>query len=631
MLVVVSATYALGAGNEPITPVPVQNASFYTHLQTFLRGELAAILRTLSPPAAYVASGGLHGISGSGPSPLLCTTAPFALEAFTTDANRITADGGGGPVSIDYEAPNIGANCANPGSDVCWVVGSAQGQTFSATNTRQVLDMPTLPGSAFNRVGTSNIYVDCTSATQPSLPEGSVWLMKTTITNSQVTAVADLRPPASYALRGVFEPTDPLYGALPTGAHDDTAAIQAAEDARSAQQQLYGQVRGGVLSFGAGTFLISAPIVIKSAGTVKGQGTNSILLATNLDGDTFNTSGMPGGFFSGLTIRDLTFTPSAPKTGGAAIHAVTATPTEDAQQNLTVQNITCNAQYVCIHLANSTYTHILSNTIGAVQHTGILVRTSSNWDAGDNEIQGNTIATTPPAGVQGMLFQTSGQRVTNNKILGFPIGIHVNPDPAPGFGDMMIGHNSIENFTQYGILVQTGLVGTQVANLQINSNQFSVPLPPGAASIAVSGNVSLMTIASNLILQAHPNVYGIQISGNVRGESPLYFTITGNSLLVFDQANTVGIAIPSVTDNRGVIAGNYISGFTHPYSGTGGTFQAGPIQPGELSNFGGQGSTAYCVSCMVVSPTNNMCTAGGGGALAVKLGDGAWHCFNLQN
>ena len=49
MLVVVSATYALGAGNEPITPVPVQNASFYASANLSARRACGYFADALAP------------------------------------------------------------------------------------------------------------------------------------------------------------------------------------------------------------------------------------------------------------------------------------------------------------------------------------------------------------------------------------------------------------------------------------------------------------------------------------------------------------------------------------------------------------------------------------------------------
>lgn len=276
---------AWGAGNEPVHPVPnATSSTFNTRNQTFLQQELPAVLsRYLPTPRGLVLSGGLHAPAAS------CTSALFSLEAFTTAGNRITADGAGGTASINYAAPAIAANCTTPGTDVCWVVGSSAA-------------VPTLPGSAYQRAGTSNLYVDCTSATEPPLPADSVALMKVSITDGALSAVTDLSPPRSVVgarLGGVFAADYGAVfvagGAAAVTADDCGLAIQAAHDALPAE--------GGTIYLGLGACLLKTTVVLTKRVTLVGYGPSivsshtaptMIVKASTLNGPAFQIGNHAG-------------------------------------------------------------------------------------------------------------------------------------------------------------------------------------------------------------------------------------------------------------------------------------------------------------------------------------------------
>lgn len=179
LLFALLALPAFAVDNEPVNTLPnATNSSFNAQARAFWQSELPAILGRYFP-SDWVYSGGLHATSAS------CTSAAFAVEAFTrADAtahqNRVTADSAGGSVAINYAAVSLGANCANPGSDVCWVAVSGA-------------NVPTLPSSNFKRSGTSNYYVLCGTSSQPTTPAGAALLMSVTITNGTISAVQDVR------------------------------------------------------------------------------------------------------------------------------------------------------------------------------------------------------------------------------------------------------------------------------------------------------------------------------------------------------------------------------------------------------------------------------------------------------
>jgi hypothetical protein len=472
-------------------------------------------------------------------------------------------------------------------------------------------------------------YLHQVSASPPADPPGGTLAARLTVAGGVITAIADFRTPRSSVQRGVFDVSDPLYGASPTGTPDATAAIQAAEDARSVQ------AKGGTLAFGAGTFTVSAPIMLKSGGTVEGvDQSKSIIMATNVAGDTFRTTGASG-FPARLTFRNLTLAGAEVKTAGAAILATTTTPTEMAQQQLVIENIWCMHHFTCFNLSNSIYAHITNNMLEDVRGTGIIVNTTSNPDAGDNIIAHNVLA--GGVGATGMLIQTGGQRIIANKILAFNVGIWVNPiSTTIPLIDLMILGNSIENQRFYGILIETPLVGSTVHQVHVVSNQFAgLGGVNQAAYLGASGQVGPLIVSNNAITLDAGNVgvNAIMLTENLRGEWPNGFVVSGNLIDGANPAGSSGIRVSTVFGSyRGLISGNYVTGLAVPYVGGSGVFSGGKATFAQLAAFGEVGSVLYCTDCQVTSGSDNTCAAGGTGALVVWVGAlNIRRCFALQN
>jgi hypothetical protein len=243
VLLLCSARLGAAAGNEPVNPLPdATQGSFNTRNQTFQRGELPAIVGRYVP-RDWVRSGGVHGTASG------MTSAAFATEAFTNAGSRVTADGLGGSASIAYAS----VGCAT--TDTAWVIISA-----ATPNTL----------NQFQRAGTSNYFVDCTSTIQPSLPTDSAWLMKVTLTGGAITAVQNLAGHASYeALSGIIRAED--YGAVfvqgpkaSITADDCGAAINAAIAAAPST--------GGTIVLGRGACRVITPIVVSKPVTIQGHG-----------------------------------------------------------------------------------------------------------------------------------------------------------------------------------------------------------------------------------------------------------------------------------------------------------------------------------------------------------------------
>lgn len=193
------------------------SSTFNSRLQDYLLKEPGDRLKETGPKS-FVASGGLHATSGS------MVSASFATTAYGSNGHYINQASN----AIDYSA----VGCA--GTDTAWVV-ALEASSGSV-------------GGNFTRVGSTRYAVDCTSATQPTLPSGGAWLMRVTIAGSALSAVLDLRLPASYVKQGRYDITDPLYGAV-AGA-DSTTAIQAAVTGAN----------GRTVYFPAGTYIVTAGI-----------------------------------------------------------------------------------------------------------------------------------------------------------------------------------------------------------------------------------------------------------------------------------------------------------------------------------------------------------------------------------
>lgn len=152
LLCVPTLTFAAGS-EQTLNTLPTNNASFLTTLQNFLKREDAQ--RFELQFAGFVVSGGTHSTAAS------LTAAPTALVAFP-----------GG----HYVTENNSITYAN--NETTWVIAHKD-LTGNLSN--------------FVRVSGTHYLIDSTSASKPSLPADSVWLMEVTTSGGSITAVTDLR------------------------------------------------------------------------------------------------------------------------------------------------------------------------------------------------------------------------------------------------------------------------------------------------------------------------------------------------------------------------------------------------------------------------------------------------------
>lgn len=229
---------ALSAGNQPVNTLPDSNkATFRVDSQNFWKQELPNIL-SRHVNEDFIVSGTIHSTSPT------CSASGVEFEGFTRRSDRVVTSG---PVTINYGAANIGGNCA---SDVCWVAGGSS-------------DAASLPGSNFQRVGSSKVYVNCATDSPPTWPEDGTRLMKVTLSGGAITQVDDLRQPSSFARKGTYDITDPLYGAACDGNTQTAAAIQRVFDTAPI---------GATVVLPEGTCILNAPVTINKPLRLTGAG-----------------------------------------------------------------------------------------------------------------------------------------------------------------------------------------------------------------------------------------------------------------------------------------------------------------------------------------------------------------------
>jgi hypothetical protein len=218
LLLLLLPAVAIGVGNETINILPDSNkASFRVDSQNFWKNETPDILGKYLKHG-FISSGGSHITSAS------CTTQPFSFEVFTEQGNRVTADGNGGAVSINYATAGIPA-CTS-GTSVVRVAACAVSGSTTGTN--------------WFRYGTTNIFMNAVNPF-PAVPPDCVGLMDVTISSGTITSVLPA-PSSTKAFpfdQGVsIEET----GGVCDGTTDNSRALQNALDIATAKGTTHGKV-----------------------------------------------------------------------------------------------------------------------------------------------------------------------------------------------------------------------------------------------------------------------------------------------------------------------------------------------------------------------------------------------------
>ena len=626
LLSISSVTWAAG---EPSQTVPVAGASFMSNLQSFLRQEFASWFSGTGL-TNYVHAGGLHSTAAS------CTASAISLDAYTSSGNHITADGAAGTVAINYSAAGIGANCANPGSDVCWVVGSSAGQDFTAQGGRTVVTMPVLPGSDFARVGTSNLYVDCTpsTTTDPALPADSVYLLRVLITNGAITNVLDLRKPSSYARAGIYDVTDPLYGAKGDNVTDDTTAIQTAINGG----------RGHIVFFPTGIYLVSSTLTAANPHTVhmigqSGQGTNTAIRRADSMSGNLVVFSYAGSVMEHLFLYD----------GGTDVTKVGAalkligTSTIDRASFVTLNDI-----------------HISSAAVGGAWQYGLYADGSNLHVAGGGGIRDLMVSNSSFFGVRTpgktiFLDSCAGCAFSNVGIFESPTainqGIYIQGYSAPTNWSSDIRFSNVLNLgnlyaegefitymggslgsvtggptisipaTSTYVVVNSAVKtdDTQISNLGQFSYVVGREIPVGSTVANATfptgtGRINGLTITGQ---NGTPDYQGItRVKGTGVHSNPvarlMAAILSGNSQWEFGVSDSYGAGVNKVpfrVDHRGAYV---YTDFSLRYEG-----QAFA----NLGTLAINGTITYCPDCTIANP----CAGAGTGAFAKRL-NGVWVC-----
>lgn len=207
----------VATGNETINILPDSNKStFRVDSQNFWKNEIPDILGRYVKKG-FLSSGGLHTTSST------CMSPSFAVEAFTEQGNRVTADGSNGAITLNYTT--IGAPGCTTGQSFIHVAACAVAGTTVATN--------------WHRYGTTNIFTNIVDASVA--PSDCVGLLTTTVENGVITKVVpDLTP------RRAFPGTNAVHveevGGVCDGATDNAPAIQYAIQLATSNGTLPGKV-----------------------------------------------------------------------------------------------------------------------------------------------------------------------------------------------------------------------------------------------------------------------------------------------------------------------------------------------------------------------------------------------------
>jgi len=231
-------------------------------------------------------------------------------------------------------------------------------------------DTSTAVSSWTRRAGSHYLFRQVTA--QPADPSGGLVVAQVTVAGGVVTAVADVRRPASYARAGVFDVTDPLYGAI----DDDTtnartaitAAIAAASQRGGTVYFPYTRTGSYYVSGTAGTKSLPVPVAGAAYATAnqnlpyqfyvesvtglrfKGDGV-TIRSDYASGGEMFLLNGVRDFVWDGIRLQSVTGNFDAsriPQTVGMNGLAFTAT-TQDAERIL-IQNVRCQNVYTCLYV-----------------------------------------------------------------------------------------------------------------------------------------------------------------------------------------------------------------------------------------------------------------------------------------
>lgn len=393
-------------------------------------------------------------------------------------------------------------------------------------------------GTSFSDVGTTMFASQGAPDWMPGTPPGSG------AANWLVTSVSSGGGSTSLTLAAAATTTATTQGVY----HDDTVALQAALTSALASSL--------PLNLGGGIFRITSaltgagPVHIYGNGPVVGVSPGSVVL-TSPTQDGFQFTG------NYIVLEDFNFQ------GGGG--------TSSGQIAGSFVNFTTGSGAVWIERINSQFGF---NNISAPSGSGPFYISKNLlsgygsaiaiFNCGDSSIDSNELAPISiPGATNGFGINLSGDpggaRITNNKInaggYGYAIGIQVVASSSDG--DLIIGLNSIEQFTIDGILIdRTG--SPTFANIIVTANQLTgtgrgIYSPSSTAwisKISITNNV--IFIAGGLEPIAIIAATTMVVEGNVLTGTGTGITIGANVTQCIIGANAFNSVTTQITDSSGV-------------------------------------------------------------------------------
>jgi len=526
----------------------------------------------------------------------LPTTPPNQFRRFsgptvdTEQGNRLIYD-----LENNFNILNQNINALNA------AVGLAQNQLALNTATLNQLTLPTYPGAQGQPGGGGT-----------PIPPGSTGVVETGVTPFVAYYPANAAEVASSGTNFVYlNPNKVInvltYGAKCDGITDDTAAVQAAFNACGAS---------GIVEFPPGTCIISSAITASAISSlaVRGAGKNVSLISLNsttADGLVFDTIAQ-----GSVQVHDLTIEGNVAAVSGALLTITTAGAFESGNSVVHDCEFLQGWNQLAFLKANTWMAN--NNSFLNFVNYGLLINNTNAIDSGDMAVYGNFFDSSVASNTPLNWLSGGGLKFIGNKILtaNCTAGLAVSNVTASGVTSVfLIQDNSIElpSGGSFGILIQTGASGAQLAQIVIQGNEI---LGGGTAGIAFS-------VAGG----GGASISGVSIQGNVINGVPTSLTMPGVLSIIVDgnefQNGSVGINVSSAT--TGTIGPNLFSGVTTNYSGLNAsvTLLDGPPFTVATLPTVANGSHVYASDG---TPNTNPVTGSGSGCL-VSRQNGAWVSF----
>lgn len=621
LMLIASCHYAYAQGNEPSSTLPVTaggqpTANFLLDLRTFLNQEDAVRCDELGMAAGFVAAGGIHGTAGG------FTSGAFATTAYTSSCTRVSQ----ASVAINYQTAGAAA------SDTCWVLASA-----SANATL----------NNFTRVSGTDYFVDCVSATRPTLPADSVYLMRVTIAGSAITAVTDLRQSGS--LTGFYDVSASLFGGVAGDGTDQAQEIQAAINTACGNG-------GGVVYVGPGTWILNAEVSLDAETTPPCSGLT--LRGAGADATTISVPGAtrafrynPGALSEArVVIENLTII----GTNGSALDLITFTNAANVTlQNLHIRNTSLDCVALdqvhnlsirdtriedCVSdgvsMANNTNVWTLSNidfntngTAGAahmrIANSGSGSVRDSNFEGGSAMQRGVILSGALDIEFTGNFFEfytnaaIEGQTTASTNIGFLHNHIHTTNSVTLEFSTSSLVHANI--------IVVRNRFGANAAGGTILNDGSTASLYYCENSVenAIAAHVQGYSATLNCILFSTETARHVWQSGGIAWDDVAQTYRFNGAVHIGANANT-GLSRSSdaltlfSTPGTGTVILN-AAGSNRLTAGTGGV----QFESRAFAALGapGNGTVIYCSDCTIANP----CAAAGTGALAKRI-NGGWIC-----